>query len=257
MIDKGFLVDALLRAAAHNGVEVLYACESGSRAWGLASPDSDYDVRFVYRHPPEHYLSLHRKRDQIGPILERDGELDLVGWDVRKFLQHLVASNPNVLEWLGSPVTYHRTGDFFERCDELANYYFQARRTVHHYLGIARGARQAGETPEGQWNVKKACYWMRSLLAAEYTVRQQRRPPIEMKRLMAAVDNTSVREELDAFLARKARLEEKAVVSLPHSLSDYFGRMEEALASQAEDVPKREVDPQRGDEFFQSVSGWT
>ena len=257
MLDKRSLVDALLRAAAQNGVEVLYACESGSRAWGLASPDSDYDVRFVYRHPPEHYLSLHRKRDQIGPILERDGELDLVGWDVRKFLQHLVASNPNVLEWLHSPVTYHRTGDFYERCDELANHYFQARRTVHHYLGIARGARQAGEMSEGQWNVKKACYWMRSLLAAGYTVRQRRRPPIEMKRLMAAVDHASVREELDAFLARKATLPEKAVVSLPPSLRDYFGRLVEEVASQAEQIPVREVDPRRGDDFFQTVSGWT
>lgn len=87
-----------------NDVRVLYACESGSRGWGFASPDSDYDVRFLYVHPLDWYLRVEPQRDVIEkPISD---ELDVSGWELRKALQLLHRSNPTLLEWLNSPVVY-------------------------------------------------------------------------------------------------------------------------------------------------------
>lgn len=60
-------------------VKVLYAVESGSRAWGVASPDSDYDVRFIYVRNQKDYLRLDEVRDVIEWQL--DEVLDINGWD--------------------------------------------------------------------------------------------------------------------------------------------------------------------------------
>ena len=110
-------------------VTVLYACESGSRAWGFHSQDSDYDVRFIYAHPPDWYLSvdLEKKRDVIErPILD---DLDVSGWDLRKSLQLFRKSNPPLLEWLDSPIVYRDRFDvaFFSR----AGYRLDCTRCFH------------------------------------------------------------------------------------------------------------------------------
>jgi predicted nucleotidyltransferase len=88
------------------GVRVLYACESGSRGWGFASPDSDYDVRFLYVHPLEWYLRVDAPRDVIE--LPIDDELDVCGWEWRKALGLLKGANPTLIEWLDSPVVYRQ-----------------------------------------------------------------------------------------------------------------------------------------------------
>lgn len=89
---------------ASENVCIVYACESGSRAWGFPSADSDYDVRFIYVRPVEWYLSIDDKRDVIECPVE-DG-LDINGWDLRKALRLSRKSNPPLLEWLGSPIVY-------------------------------------------------------------------------------------------------------------------------------------------------------
>jgi len=93
-------------------VHILYACESGSRAWGFASPDSDYDVRFIYVRPRDWYLSidLERRRDVIERPIE--GVLDINGWDLRKALQLMRKSNPPLFEWLHSPLVYRAQAEF-------------------------------------------------------------------------------------------------------------------------------------------------
>ncbi|PPK87288.1 hypothetical protein CLV84_0226 [Neolewinella xylanilytica] len=253
MITPNSRTASLLRAAAERNVQVLYACESGSRAWGLASPDSDYDVRFVYRHPTEWYLRLHPGKDQIGPIMEHDGELDLVGWDVRKFLKHVTESNPNALEWLNSPIVYHQEGDFLPRCRAVADQYFQSRRTVHHYLGIARGARAAGEGDDGRWNVKKACYYIRSILAAAYATRHLARPPIVLEALMLEITDERVAVDLRKYMDRKASLNEKAVAPLPITLKRYFEVLGTSLLDESYRLPENRPDSDRGDDFFRYV----
>ncbi|MBK6425906.1 MAG: nucleotidyltransferase domain-containing protein [Blastocatellia bacterium] len=109
MIDPIIRTEILRRLAAiekPGDVRVLYAVESGSRAWGFPSRDSDYDVRFIFIRPPEWYLSidLESRRDVIEqPIVD---DIDLGGWDIRKAFRLFAKSNPPLLEWLSSPIRY-------------------------------------------------------------------------------------------------------------------------------------------------------
>ena len=108
---RAHISSVLQEAAREHGVRILVAVESGSRAWGFGSPDSDYDVRFIYAHPPEWYLRLRDERDVIERPL--DAQLvDLAGWDVRKALRLLLRSNPALYEWLCSPIVYGDDGAF-------------------------------------------------------------------------------------------------------------------------------------------------
>eukprot|EP01031_Cornospumella_fuschlensis_P048321 gene48321-59178_t len=100
------VLEELHRVERERNVTVLYACESGSRAWGFASSDSEYDVRFVYVEQPDWYLQVREPRDVIERPL--DDELDVSGWELRKALRLLRNSNPTLLEWLDSPLVYRQ-----------------------------------------------------------------------------------------------------------------------------------------------------
>lgn len=138
-IDPGIRAEIDARLAgieAEFGVRVLYACESGSRGWGFASPDSDYDVRFIYVHPMSWYLKVSAQRDVIEvPISD---ELDINGWELRKALGLLKKGNATLIEWLDSPVVYRADGDFLQAIRVAARQTHQAERSFHHYVHMAR-----------------------------------------------------------------------------------------------------------------------
>ena len=129
--------DALADLEATRDVRVLYACESGSRAWGFASRDSDYDVRFLYVHRRDWYLSVDDRRDVIEQSIAND--LDVSGWELRKALRLLRKSNPPLLEWLRSPVVYRHDPLFAAEFGALASEFYSPRRCFAHYLHMARG----------------------------------------------------------------------------------------------------------------------
>ena len=131
-------LDAIER---EEGVRVLFACESGSRAWGFASPDSDYDVRFVYAHPRDWYLSIGDQRDVIErPIVDL---YDVNGWDLRKALRLFRKSNPPMLEWLGSPIVYRERTAAAASLRRIAARSFSPRACAFHYLRTWREATTA------------------------------------------------------------------------------------------------------------------
>src|SRR5882762_7904714 len=131
------VVNELRRIEEHYDVKVLYACESGSRAWGFASLDSDYDVRFLYVHSRDWYLSIENRRDVIEePISEG---LDISGWELRKALRLLRKSNPPLLEWTKSPVVYRHDPVFAAEFGALATEFYSPRRCFAHYLHMAFG----------------------------------------------------------------------------------------------------------------------
>lgn len=128
--------DHLLEVEAKYQVKVLFACEAGSRAWGLASENSDYDVRFIFVHPLDWYLGIDQKRDVIEyPITK---SLDLSGWDLRKALYLLRKSNPPLLEWLHSDIIYMKDAPFYDEMINLANRAFSAKACLFHYLNMAK-----------------------------------------------------------------------------------------------------------------------
>jgi predicted nucleotidyltransferase len=118
-------------------VKILLAVESGSRAWGFASKDSDWDVRFIYIHKPDWYLSIDDKKDNIEEMLP--GNLDFAGWELRKALKLFRKSNPPLLEWLRSPLKYQEQYDTAQSMRALAARYFNPKSCVYHYLSMAKG----------------------------------------------------------------------------------------------------------------------
>lgn len=181
------IADALQQIERSEGVRVLYACESGSRAWGFASRDSDYDVRFIYANDPDWYLSidLERRRDVIERPIEDD--LDLSGWDLRKALQLLRKSNPPLLEWLGSPIIYHEDNDACRHLRELSLLYHSPPSCAYHYLHMARGNFR-GYLRGEQVSRKKYLYVLRPLLAVRWIEWDLGIVPTEFRKLFKTIE---------------------------------------------------------------------
>ena len=152
------------------GVIILYACESGSRAWGFASPDSDYDVRFLYARPVTEYLRLTPPRDVIEIPIHDD--LDIHGWDIFKCCRLLRRSNPHLIEWLGSPIVYLENGPFAEELRLAARKWFSKRACCEHYLSMA--LQNYTSYVEGREQVirKKYLYVLRPLDTARGSTRR-------------------------------------------------------------------------------------
>ena len=176
----------LSEAAREAGVRILYAAESGSRAWGFASPDSDYDVRFIYAHPIDWYVQLAEPRDVIeGPL---DAMLvDFAGWDVRKALRLLLRSNPALYEWLVSPIVYQDDNAFRPAAKALFERHASQRALAHHYFSIARGQWRREIEGQEQVKLKKYFYAVRPLLSLRWVIRHGTPPPMMLQDLVATV----------------------------------------------------------------------
>ncbi|OGB28563.1 MAG: nucleotidyltransferase [Burkholderiales bacterium RIFCSPLOWO2_12_FULL_61_40] len=174
-------------AESEHHTKVLLAIESGSRAWGFASPNSDYDARFIYVHPPEWYLSvgLEEKRDVIEyPIVD---DMDINGWDLRKALRLFSKSNPGFVEWIQSPILYERAGAFHAKALELLPEVYSVESGIYHYRSMAktnyRGYLQTDQVP-----LKKYFYVLRPLLSVRWLEHNQTPAPIEFQRLLEFVE---------------------------------------------------------------------
>jgi len=173
-----------------HSVTVVYACESGSRAWGFASRDSDFDVRFIYLHKPDWYLSvnLEAKRDVIE--LPIDVALDVSGWDLRKALGLFRKSNPPLLEWLGSPIVYREKFSTAMMMRELAKTYYSQTACAYHYLHMARGNFKEYLKGDEVWR-KKYFYVLRPLLAIRWIEADLGVVPTEFQKLVDATLNSA------------------------------------------------------------------
>lgn len=204
MIDKTvleFIQATLSSLEASEGIKVLYAVESGSRAWGFPSRDSDYDVRFIYIHRPEWYLSIEERRDVIERNLEHD--VDLSGWDIRKALLLFRKSNPPLLEWLHSPIVYREHPPFTQALRSLLPSYYSPRACMHHYLNMASGNLRHYLQGESVWT-KKYLYVLRPVLAAKWLEQDLGVVPVEFDHLVEElVDDPELRRAIEELLARK------------------------------------------------------
>lgn len=195
------VLDELAAIERRHDVQVIYACESGSRGWGFASPDSDYDVRFLYVHRLDWYLQVEAGRDVIE--LPINDELDVSGWELRKALQLLHRSNPTLLEWLDSPIVYRQAPQAMTLLRPAARDFFSPARGRHHYLSMAkknfRGYLQGDEV-----RYKKYLYVLRPLLAVQWIDERGSVPPMRFADLVAGtVHEPALLDEINALLALK------------------------------------------------------
>jgi predicted nucleotidyltransferase len=188
----------LAATASEEGVRVLYAAESGSRAWGFPSPDSDFDVRFLYAHEPDWYVSLWERRDVIERPLDEQ-RVDLAGWDIRKALRLLLRSNPALYEWLVSPFVYV-DGPLRAELKALFEAYASPRALAHHYWSIARGQWRAEIEGRSQVRLKKYFYVVRPLLSLAWVAELERLNPDRLA--LASEPRRDMRQEADRVYRR-------------------------------------------------------
>ena len=200
----------LLRIEANNDVRLLMAVQSGSRAWGFPSPDSDYDVRFVYARRRDWYLSLTAGRDVIETPIE--DEIDLNGWDVRKALGLLLKSNAVVSEWIESPIRYRVDDPVVAKLARLADELLDPRALAHHYPNLGRNTADRWLDGPGDVPVKKYFYALRPALAIRALRTDARtRPPMNLQALIVACDlPTGIVEQIGMLVEAKARTNERA-----------------------------------------------
>ncbi len=187
------------------GVKVLLACESGSRAWGFASDDSDYDVRFIYIHPADWYLSvdLEDRRDVIETPIE--GVWDINGWELRKALKLFSKSNPPLLEWLQSPIIYQENTSVAEKMRQLLATHYSPNACLYHYLHMARKNYRTYLQGEEVW-LKKYFYVLRPLLACRWLERGLGAVSMEFETLVQHTDlSPALHQAIAELLAEKRK----------------------------------------------------
>jgi predicted nucleotidyltransferase len=215
---KERIVSELTRIERERDVHILLAVESGSRAWGFASPDSDYDVRFVYAHRRDWYLSVQEPRDVIEEMLP--GDLDVSGWELRKTLRLFAKCNLALNEWLGSPITYVAVGEFRAELASLVGRYFNPIAGTHHYRKMAERALEDNYR-DGHIGIKKIFYVLRPLLACRWIANSGTQPPTEFSALCAASwVSDDEREWFAELLRQKAVAIEAQAIELKSSRAE-------------------------------------
>lgn len=240
----------LRKLAAQRQIRILMAVESGSRAWGFPSPDSDYDVRIVYVHQPEWYLSIRNRKDNIDYF---HGELlDINGWDLRKALSLLRKSNATPFEWAQSPIIYQEMPGFRTRLLELAQAYFQPYHSLNHYKGIAHNSYQL--TPfSGEIKLKKLFYVLRPILAAKWIQQRRTIPPMQIQALFSVLEDEKMITRLLELIAIKKDASEGFVYTLDPDIKAFVEQEMERL-TQLTPMEKRSVpEVEKLDVFFREM----
>lgn len=244
-----------------NHVRVLYAVESGSRAWGFESADSDWDVRFLFVHRAESYLSIDPPAEQLERQAETEiGPLDVVGWDLRKTLRLLRKSNPSLLEWLHSPIIYVEEQPETGQLRSLARRAFSPVRNAYHYASMSR-SNDAAVVRGEPVVLKKYFYMLRTTLAHQWVLKHRTIPPVQFEELFEAMvpQDLPMRREVAELLIRKQLGPELGVGPRRPHLHDFLvdaaAEMESALRelSAEGEAPLDEGLLGELDEFFRSV----
>lgn len=187
-------------------VKVCYAVESGSRAWGFPSRNSDYDVRFIYVHKKDWYLSIDQKRDVIElPINEL---LDINGWELRKALRLFKKSNPPLMEWLHSGIVYYQAYSLVDKMKAIQEKVFLPQAALYHYLNMGKGNFR-DYLHRDQVKIKKYFYALRPILACIWIEKHNTVPPIEFQILVdELLEEGQLKDEILTLLERKIRGDE-------------------------------------------------
>lgn len=230
-------------------MKVILAIESGSRAWGFASPDSDYDVRFIYVRRPEEYIRLNPVRDVIEWQL--DDIYDVSGWDLQKSLRLMHDSNPTLHEWCNSSIVYMEN-EFAPQLRELAAECFLPKKALYHYVSMARHAYNSYLVDE-EVRIKKYFYALRPLLAARWVAHNGTAPPMMFDELVEAELNPALLPVVEDLLKVKKETSELGTGPKIPVLDAYIREQMELMQNAADKAENRKNDWDKLEEFFRSA----
>ena len=230
-------------------IHVLYACESGSRAWGFSSPNSDYDARFIYVHKQDWYLSLSNQKDSIS--MGDDDLLDMTGWDLRKTLLLMKKSNAAPLEWMQSPIVYHSVPGFIKGFRSIGNDCFSPNAINYHYLSMAKKFYEkcAGEELV---KLKTWFYALRAALNCRWIVEQQSMPPIIFQDNLGLVAS-SLKKDILALIALKETKTENYFFEKEDTLLDLIQQCIASSEAHKNKLPGNKVNMHEMNRFFRKM----
>ncbi|SHN08937.1 DNA polymerase beta superfamily protein [Mucilaginibacter sp. OK098] len=226
-----------------NKIKILYACESGSRAWGFPSPDSDFDVRFIYARTTRDYLNIHEIKDVVDlPVNE---VLDIGGWDIKKALKLFLKSNGPLYEWLQSPIIYKDDVGFGDELRGLMPKYLSLRAAGNHYLSMAFNTVN-NDLKDDDVKIKRYFYALRSALSCKWITEKQTVPPMEFGKLRLLVDDKDFQSSINELLKVKSVSNEKTLVKHSPTLDKWLN---EALSNCKELLGEMPANHQPADEL--------
>ena len=227
-------------------VKIMFAVESGSRAWGFASNDSDYDIRFVYIRPLKDYLHLEKTNDMINWQL--DDIFDINGWDLKKALQLLHDSNPTIFEWLSSPIIYQGSVAL-EQLKTISKDYYSKKKSLYHYWHMANNNYQA-YLQDDIICIKKYFYVIRPLLAAKWIIDKKSQPSMLFSELINAELPKELEPIINDLLEKKAKSSEMGLSTRIKELDDFINSQLDFVKSTADEEEPLRTDWNILNEFF-------
>ncbi len=230
---------------ANKNIKMLYACETGSRAWGFPSPDSDYDIRFIYMHERDWYLSLNQQKDTIEI---KDGELDITGWDLRKCLTLLKKSNAPLIERFQSPIEYFAVPQFKDDFKKLVKNYYSPIAVFYHHHSLAKKFWEELRDKE-EFKLKSYFYLIRSLLSCNWIIKDAAVLPMDIEGLMLYVED-DYKSKLRELIALKATVGEKYLHKRDEQLHGWIINLFNYTAVSEQNLLANKADISMLNEFF-------
>ena len=213
------ILEVLQQIEQDYDLKILFACESGSRAWGFPSKDSDYDVRFIYVQKMNWYLAIDQKRDcleipkQDSLTTQTNPLLDLSGWELTKALRLFRKSNPPLLEWLNAKIVYYQAFSTIHKMQSISNEIFSPTTCIFHYLNMAKGNYRECLLAQ-EVRIKQYLNALRPVLAAKWIEKHQSFPPNDTQSLLADIIHSSeLKDSIGKLIKEKQKRENSDLIN--------------------------------------------
>ena len=255
---KGYIQGKLRQISEENSVRILLAVESGSRAWGFPSKDSDYDVRFIYAHNKDAYLSIKDYRDVIEIPIIHDTMLgvpmDLNGWDIRKALRLAIKSNPVLMEWLVSPIRYIIDQRASDNLLAFAKETVDLRVLHYHYDRLVRNAWEQIQQNTERVKLKLYCYALRPALALQWMSKHKQPPPMHMEALCSEIlADRALQGEIANLIKNKFIVNEGDTILRNTLLDAYIAYILQNKAERPQEITEDTKLIKKADKLFQDI----
>jgi uncharacterized protein len=226
-------------------IKILYACETGSRAWGFPSPDSDFDIRFIYMHERDWYLSLNQRKDTIEIM---DGDLDITGWDLKKCLTLLKKSNAPLIERFQSPIPYFEMDGFKKEFNLLLENYYSPTAVFYHHYSLAKKFWEDVKDAE-EYKLKNWFYMVRSMLSCNWIIQDKSVLPMDINGLMKYI-SAERKGQIEEMIKLKSKVGEKYLHPKDEELNNWINGLFKMLDSSQSNLGVNKTDMAILNKFF-------
>jgi len=250
---KEEIIKHITELEAKENITIHLAVESGSRAWGCPSPDSDYDVRIMFTRAKEKYIQIDEPQDTLNYF--HGDLLDINGWDFKKVCKLIRKSNVTPFEWAQSPMVYKEINDFSQAVLELSKHYFQAKHSVNHYRGIAKNCYLSGLS-EDKIKLKKLFYVLRPLMAASWIIEKKEIPPMDIPKLIHVVKDAAIVADIQELLQIKQQANEDYVHTIDDKLIQFIDAQFEYIDATKFEETAQKKDSTELNKAFQKTIAW-